>query len=268
MNMNKIGLIAGSGRFPFLVAEEIKKRGELVAAIGLRDETDPSLEQYVDTFTWAPLGQLQKIIDFLHKENVSTAIMAGKVHHSHLFAGLKLDWRAIKLLGSIVNKKTDSILGAVALELKKESIELLPSHGYLTHLLPDAGIIAGKKLSSGEKSDVDFGKKIAKQIAGLDIGQSVAVKDKAVIAVEAMEGTDECIKRAATLGNENIVLVKVAKPNQDWRFDIPVIGPDTITVLAQCKARVLAVEAGATLMINKDEIIKLAESNNITVIAI
>jgi len=265
--MKKIGIIAGSGRFPLLVAEEIKKSGDQAIVVGIQEETDPGLGKIADKMTLVPLGQLQKLIDAFHEEQVSTAIMVGRVKHSHLFANLNFDWRAIKLLGSLANKKTDSILGAVAAEFSKENITLLPSHIYLKHLLPKPGILAGPKLSKTEKADIEFGHGIAKHIAGLDIGQTVVVKDKAVIAVEAMEGTDECIRRAAALGREGTIIVKVAKPNQDWRFDLPVIGPRTTRLMAEGKVRVLAIEAGATIMIDRDELLEIAEKNGITVMA-
>ncbi|OGS17823.1 MAG: hypothetical protein A2219_08185 [Elusimicrobia bacterium RIFOXYA2_FULL_50_26] len=266
--MKTIGLIAGNGRFPFLVAEEIRRQGDRVAIVGLEGETDPSLEKYGDSFRMIPLGKLQKIIDFLHEAHADVAIMAGQVKHSKLFSNLALDWRAVKLLGSLVNKKTDSILGAVAQELKKEGIELLASHTYLERLLPKPGILAGPKLSGEEKADIKFGHNIAKEIAGLDIGQSVVVKDRAVVAVESMEGTDECIRRAATLAGKDFIVVKVAKPGQDWRFDIPVVGIRTIDTLIETKARALAIDAGSTLFLDKDEALKKADDNGITVIAI
>jgi len=235
--MKTIGLIAGNGRFPFLVAEEIRRQGDSVAIVGLEGEADPALEKYGDSFRMIPPGKLQKIIDFLHEANAGAAIMAGQVKHTKLFSNLALDWRAIKLLGSLVNKKTDSILGAVAQELKKEGIELLASHLYLERLLPKPGILSGPKLSG-------------------------------VVAVESMEGTDECIRRAATLAGKGFIVVKVAKPGQDWRFDIPVIGIRTVNTLIETNARALAIDAGATLFLDKDEALKKAGDNDLTIIAI
>ena len=266
--MDKIGLIAGNGRFPFLVAEEIKKNGDQVIAVAFKEETKPELEQLADKTTWISLGQFQKLIDAFHEEKVSVALMVGLVKHAHLFSGLRLDWRAIKLLGKLANKKTDTILGAVADELAKEGIKLLPSHQYLQHLLPKPGLQCGPKLSGSEKADIEFGQRIAKQIAGLDIGQTVVVKDKAVLAVESIEGTNECIKRAASYGGDGAVVVKVAKPNQDWRFDLPVIGPDTIAVMAKTRARVLAIEAGMTMMIDRDAMLQAADGNRISITAL
>jgi DUF1009 family protein len=266
--MSVIGLIAGNGRFPFLVAEEIRKRGDSVALLALKEETDPAIESLADYCEWISVGQFQKLIDFFHSNKASTAIMAGQVKHARLFDGLSLDWRAIKLMGKLVNKKTDSILGAVCRELETEGITLLPSHQFLSHLLPEKGILAGPKLSKEEKDNIAFGHETAKAIAGLDIGQTVVVKDMSVIAVESIEGTDECIRRAAHYAKEGVIVAKVAKPRQDFRFDVPVIGMKTINTLKECKARAMAIEAGATLMIGKEEIVAAANKENITIIAL
>ena len=263
----KIGLIAGNGRFPFLVAREIKKRGSTVIALGLKEETDPELEKAVDKIIWINLGEFQKLIDSLKSEGITSVIMAGQVKHSQLFANLKLDFRAIKLLGKLMNKKTDTILGAVAKEFEREGIKLLPSHEFLTHLLPKKGLITGPRLSGNEQKDVDFGQKTAKGVAGLDIGQTVVVKDQAVLAVESIEGTNECIKRAAKFAGPGTVVVKVAKPNQDFRFDLPVVGPGTADTLIECKVRVLAVEAGSTLMIDREEMLSKLNSTGISLVA-
>lgn len=266
--MNTIGLIAGNGRFPFLVADEIRKKGDRVIAIGLKEETDPALEAHVDSISWISLGQYQKLIDTLHQQQAAVAIMAGQVKHAQLFAGLSLDWRAIKLLGRLVNKKTDSILGAVADDLAKEGIRLLPSHMFLEHLLPGPGLLCGRKLSKEEKKDVEFGHRQAKEIAGLDIGQTVVVKDGAVVAVESIEGTDQCIRRAAQYAGEHVVIVKVAKPKQDFRFDVPVIGMQTVDVMAEVKARVLAIESGVTLLLDRQQLLDRAKEKDVTIIAL
>ncbi len=266
--MNTIGIIAGNGRFPFLVAEEIKRKGDRAVVFALNEETDPAIEAAADKTVWIALGQLQKLIDVMHAEKAVTAVMAGQVKHAQLFANLKLDWRAVKLLGRLINKKTDTILGAIADELAKEGIQLLPSHRYLTHLLAGEGIIAGRKLSGDESNDVDFGFRVAKQIAGLDIGQTVAVKGRAVLAVESIEGTNECVRRAAHYAGKGIIVAKVAKPAQDWRFDIPVIGTATIDVLKEVCARAIAVEAGSTLMFDRDSVILNANAAGITIIGV
>lgn len=264
----RVGLIAGNGRFPFLVAEEVRRSGGQAVIAGIREETDPAIEKLAHSMAWFSLGELQKVMDFFHKEQVTTALMAGQVKHFRIFSTLKFDLRAIKLMAGIVNKKTDTILGAVAAEFEKEGIHLLPSHHFLKQYMPAPGLLAGPSLSKEEQSDVEFGRSVAKQIAGLDIGQTVAVKGRAVLAVESIEGTDECIRRAAQYGGEGITVVKVAKPNQDWRFDLPVIGPKTIEVMAGIKARVLAVESGATLIIDRETVAAQAKQHSISIIVL
>jgi DUF1009 family protein len=265
--MSTIGLIAGNGRFPFLVAAQARKAGDTVVAIALTEETDPALASHVDRIHWISVAQFQKLIDLLHEEHITAAVMAGQVKHARLFSGLKLDWRAIKLLGKLLNKKTDTILSAVCSELEKEGIRLLPSHQYLAHLLPPPGLLSGNRLSASEKADVEFGRDIAKRIAGMDIGQTVVVKEKSVVAVESIEGTNEAIKRAAAYAGDGIVVVKVGKPNQDFRFDVPVIGPETIATMAAVTARVLAIEAGITLLLDREQLLAAAERQGISVVA-
>ncbi|MDR3112449.1 MAG: UDP-2,3-diacylglucosamine diphosphatase LpxI [Elusimicrobiota bacterium] len=264
--MKSIGLIAGNNRFPLLVAQEIKKSGDKVVCIALKEEASAELEILCDKTFWISVGKFQKIIDTLKSENVETAIMAGQVKHVKIYSAITMDFRAIKIMGSLINKKTDTILKSVADEFAKDNIELLPSHSYLKHLLAPKGLITGQKLNSDEIKNVKFGFKIAKSIASLDIGQSVVVKNSSVLAVESVEGTDECIKRAYQLGGENSIAVKVAKPNQDFRFDVPVIGLQTIDTLKESKCRALAIEQGATLILDKDEVVKKANDLNVTLL--
>lgn len=266
--MENIGLIAGNGRFPFLVAEEIKKSGEKVVCIALKDITDAELENICDKTFWLSVGKFQRIIDALKSENVKTVIMAGQIKHITIYSAISMDLRAMKVMGSLVNKKTDTILKAIAKEFEKEGMRLILSHTYLTFLLAPKGLISGKKLSSAENRDVEFGYKIAKGIAGLDIGQTVVVKDRCVLAVESIEGTDECIRRAYKLVGENSIVVKVAKPNQDFRFDVPVIGENTVDILKENKVRVMAIEAGVTLMLDKDKIVDKAKREKITILGV
>ena len=266
--MAKVGIIAGNGRFPIILTKEITKKGDTPVIAALKEEADPQLETLSQSFKWLPLGKLQQIINYFKEENVTNVVMAGQVKHRQIFAGLSLDLRAIKLLAGLVNKKADSILSAVANELQKDGITLLPSHTYLQHLLATKGQLSGKKIEGKELLDAEFGFNTAKQLGGIDIGQTVVVKDKTVVAVEAMEGTDECIKRAAALAGEGFVVVKVSKPNQDMRFDIPVIGINTIKTLAETKASIIVIEAGLTLMIDKDEVIALANEKGIKIYAL
>ncbi len=264
--MKNIGMIAGNGRFPFLVAEQIKKQGDRVITVALKEEADKNIESVSDETVWLSVGKLQKIIDALKQRNVDTAVMVGQVKHVKIYSAITMDLRALKVMSSLVNKKTDTILGAVVREFEKDGISFLPSHLYLKHLLAEKGLIVGKKLNSDENKDAEFGFKMAKGIAGLDIGQTVVVKDKSVLAVESVEGTDECIKRAFALGGENAVAVKVAKPNQDFRFDVPVIGLNTIETLKNNKIRAMVIEAGATLILDKDEVLQKAKENGVTII--
>jgi DUF1009 family protein len=266
--MENIGLIAGNNRFPFLVAEEVKKRGGRVVCIGLKEIADPDLEKICDKVYWLSIGKFQRIIDTLKSENIKTVIMAGRVRHVTIYSAIGMDWRAINLMRSLVNKKTDTILKAIAGEFEKDGICLIPSHTYLIHLLAQKGLISGKKLSTDESEDVKFGYKIAKGIAGFDIGQTVVVKDKSVLSVESVEGTDECIKRAYRFGGENSIVVKVAKPNQDFRFDVPVIGINTIDTLKKNQVRAMAIEAEVTLILDKDEAISRAKNLGVTIIAV
>jgi hypothetical protein len=267
-NEKYIGLIAGGGRFPVLVAQEIQKQGNKLFVIGIKEGADSDIEKISEDFAWISLGQLQKGIELLKEKKIKVVTMVGHVKHANIYSALKMDFRGMKLMGSLINKKADTILSAIVKEFKKDEIEFLPSHIYLKHFLAPKGLITGKKLNSDENKDVDFGFAIAKSIAGLDIGQTVVVKDKSVLAVESIEGTDECIKRAYALGGDNAIVVKVAKPNQDFRFDVPVIGLNTIDTLKNNKIRAMIIEAGSTLILDKDEVIKKAKENDITILAI
>lgn len=266
--MKNIGMIAGNGRFPFLVAQEIRKQGDRVITIALKEEADKDIENFSDETIWLSVGKIQKIIDALKERNVDTAIMVGQVKHAKIYSAITMDLRALKVMTSLVNKKTDTILGAVVREFEKDGISFLPSHIYLKHLLAPKGVIVGKKLNSDENKDAEFGFKMAKGVAGLDIGQTIVVKDKSVLAVESIEGTDECIKRAYSLGGENAIVVKVAKPNQDFRFDVPVIGTRTIDTLKDNKIRAMIIEAGSTLILDKDLVIQKAQEAGVTIVAL
>jgi len=266
--MKNIGLIAGNNRFPFLVAQEIKKSGDKVVCIALKEEADIKLDKVCDKIYWFSVGKFQKILDTLKSEDVKSVVMAGQVKHVRIYSAIKMDWRAIKVMGSLINKKADAILGAIANEFEKDGIRLISPNVYLKHLLAERGVLSGNKLSAIENRDVEFGYKMAKEIAGLDIGQTVVVKDKSIIAVESVEGTDECIKRAYKLGGENSIVVKVAKPNQDFRFDIPVIGVNTVYTLKENMVRAMVVESNATLILDKNEALDIAKKSGVTIIAI
>jgi DUF1009 family protein len=252
MSSKPLGLIAGNGQFPLLLAEEAKRQGRPVVAIGIEEETEPALQSIADRFHWVALGQIKKTIALLKDEGVEEAVMAGQVKHTQIFRRLKLDMTAVKIFATLRDRKTDTILGAVADEFAKSGIRFLPSTLYLHDFLAPDGFMTTARPTAEQAKDVALGFKTAKAIGGLDLGQTVCVKDLAVLAVEAMEGTDACIRRAGKISGGGFTVVKTAKPRQDVRFDVPVIGPRTLETLKQAKAAVLAVEAGKTLFFEKD----------------
>jgi DUF1009 family protein len=265
--LKPLGLIAGNGSFPLLLAQEARRQGRPVVAAAIREETDPALEPLVDKLEWIALGQIKKTIEFFHGQGVDEAVMAGQVKHVQLFRNLKLDLTAIKILATVPDKKTDTILGAIADEFAKHGIRFLPSTTYLSHFLAPEGVLTKRRPDGAQKKDIAFGFKTAKAVAGLDLGQTVCVKDQAVLAVEAIEGTDACIRRAGEHA-AGFTVAKVAKPRQDLRFDMPVIGPRTLVSLREAKASVLAVEAGKTLFFDKDNFLRGADEAGLIVMAV
>ena len=261
-----LGIIAGNGVYPRLLADAARKAGvKKIIAAAFTDETDPILVQHVDLIEWMRVGQLNRLLKFFNEHKVHHAIMAGQIAPKNLF-DLRPDWKALLLLGKLKQRNAESIFAAIANELTRIDVELLPATTFLEDCLVPAGLIAGAKLSRREEEDVDLGWKIAKEIARLDIGQTVIVKNGTVVVVEAFEGTNEAIRRGGALAREGAVIVKVAKPNQDMRFDVPVIGRETISVAAEAKIRVIALEAGRTLLLEKDEVILAAQRAKITVL--
>ena len=262
-----LGIIAGNGVYPRLLADAAQKAGvKKIIAAAFTDETDPALAQYVDLIEWMRVGQLNRLLKFFNQNKVHHAIMGGQIAPKNLF-DLRPDWKALLLLGKLKERNAESIFAAIAEELTRIDVELLPATTYLEDCLATEGLIAGVKLSREEEEDVDLGWKIAKEIARLDIGQTVIVKNGTVVAVEAFEGTNEAITRGGTLAREGAVMVKVAKPNQDIRFDAPVIGVETIRVAAEAKLRVIAVEAGKTLLLERKAIADLAAQSKLSIIA-
>ena len=270
--MGKLGLIAGSGRFPVLVAQEARRAGLEVVGLGLQGITDvPALEAVVGKIDVYRLGQLEKPIAAFKAAGVTRAVMAGKVQHVSLFGGIMPDLRAAKILARLVDKRTDTILRAVADEFAKEGVELLSSVGYLSHLLVGEGVQTARKPDAAEFADARLGWKAAKALAGFDVGQTVVCKDGAVIALEGMEGTDACILRASALARSQgkqitLTVVKVAKPKQDPRFDIPVLGLDSLKVFAEANVTSLALEAGTTLIFDKPEFLKQANAQKLAIV--
>src|SRR5213083_2412036 len=243
-----LGIIAGNGVYPRLLADSARNASvKKIVAAAFSGETDPALDQQVDVIEWMRVGQLSRLLKFFREQNVHHAIMAGQIAPKNLF-DLRPDWKALLVLAKLKQRNAESIFAAIADELAKVDVELLSATTFLEDSLAPAGLIAGPKLTRREEEDVDLGWKIAKEIARLDIGQTAIVKNGTVVAVEALEGTNEIIKRGGTLARKSAVMVKVAKPNQDMRFDVPVIGVETIRIAAEAKLRVIAVEAGKTLL--------------------
>lgn len=260
------GLIAGNGDFPFLVLEGARSRGIEMAVIAIREEASPALESSAKRFHWISLGELGRGIDLLHQEGVKHAVMAGQVKHNKIFSSIRPDWRLAKLLFTLPAKNTDSLIGAVARVLRDEGIELVDSTKFLGSLLPAAGVLTRRSPDPDEVADIEYGRGIARQIVALDLGQTVVVRDRACVAIEAMEGTDETIERAARIaGGQRLVVIKMSKRGQDMRFDVPVIGMKTIEVMRRANATALAVDAGRTLLFERANLIRAADEAGITI---
>src|SRR2546423_1962614 len=260
------GLIAGNGRFPFLVLEGARSQGIEMVVIAIKEEAAPELEAQTKRLHWVSLGELSKTIDLLHKEGVTQAVMAGQVKHTRIFSAIRPDWKLAKLLFALPRKNTDALIGAVAKVLEDEGIRLVDSTLFLRPLVPEAGVLTRRAPSEHEAADIAYGLDIARQIAGMDIGQTVVISDRACVAIEAMEGTDEAIDRAARIADgKPLVVVKVSKPAQDMRFDVPVIGLPTVEQMRKSRATALAIDAGRTLLFDRAKLIELADSAEIAI---
>ncbi|HLY36659.1 MAG TPA: UDP-2,3-diacylglucosamine diphosphatase LpxI [Candidatus Binatia bacterium] len=264
----RIGLIAGSGRFPVLFAETARRRGVEVFAVAHRDETDPELERVVAGIAWIFPGELDAMIGALRGFAVRRAVMVGGITKRRLFREFRPDARAMALIARVGQVRDDLVLRAVAAELESEGIAVVASTVYLQEIVPGPGVLGARAPTPDEWRDIHFGFRAAKVIGQFDIGQSVVVRSGAVIAVEGIEGTDATIRRAGELANGDVVLVKVCKPTQDTRFDLPAVGPATVTALAQVNGRALAIEAGSTVVLDRDEMIALANRADIAVVAL
>jgi UDP-2,3-diacylglucosamine hydrolase len=260
------GLIAGNGDFPFLVLEGARSRGIEMAVIAIREEASPALAQVTKRLHWISLGELGRGIELLHREGVDRAVMAGQVKHNKIFSAIRPDWRLAKLLLSLPARNTDALIGGVARVLQDEGIELVDSTKFLGALLPQSGVLTPRGPDEAETADIAYGRRIARQIAGLDLGQTVVIRDRACVAIEAMEGTDEAIERAARIAaGQRLVVVKVSKPRQDMRFDVPVVGLRTIEVMRRANATALAIDAGRTLLFERDALIDAAGDAGIAI---
>ena len=263
------GLIAGNGKFPFLVLEGARSRGIEMAVIAIREEASPELERVAPRLHWVSLGELSRTIELLQKEGVKQAVMAGQVKHNKIFSAIRPDWKLAKLLLSLPKKNTDSLIGAVAALLEEEGIHLVDSTAFLAPLLPAPGVLTRRRPDEAESADIAYGREVAQRLAEIDLGQTVVICDRACVAVEAMEGTDETIERAARLTDgKRLVVVKVSKPGQDMRFDVPVVGLRTIEVMNRSKATALAVDAGRTLLFDREKLMAAADEADIAIEAL
>jgi UDP-2,3-diacylglucosamine hydrolase len=263
------GLIAGNGRFPFLVLEGARSQGIDMAVIALKEEASPELANSAKRLHWVSLGELSKAIDLMHREGVTQAVMAGQVKHNKIFSSIRPDWKLAKLLFALPKKNTDSLIGAVAKVLEDEGIRLVDSTLFLKPLVPEAGVLTRRAPNEHEAADITYGLGVARQIAAMDIGQTVVVSDRACVAVEAMEGTDEVIARAARIaGGKPLVVVKVSKPRQDMRFDVPVIGLPTVEQMTRANATALVVDAGRTLFFDREQLIQQADAAGLAIQAV
>ena len=268
MEENRIGIIAGGGQFPLLFIEAARKAGRRIYVVGHRSETDELVAQAADEACWVKLGQLGKIIKFFKQNRVGETVFLGTITKTQIFRDVMPDIKALTLWNKIDTKQDDAILRAVARALEEEGVKVLESTLYLEHLLFPKGVLTRKKPSKTQRRDIEFGWRNARAIGKLDIGQCVVVRDCSVVAVEAIEGTDAAIMRGGALAKEEAVVVKLRKPNQDFRFDLPATGTTTIETIRQVKGAVLAVEAGQSLLFDRAQMIEAANRSGIVVVGI
>ncbi len=264
----KFGLIAGNGRFPFMVVQGARKSGAQLVVAAIREETDPEIETLADTVKWVGIGQLGRMIRFFKDEGVDKAIMAGQVKHVQIFSRAVPDARMLKVLLKLPRRNTDSLIGAIATELQTEGIELVDSTYFLQDSLPQAGVLTRRQPDKHEREDIDYGLELARGIAHFDLGQTIVIRSKACVAIEAMEGTDETVRRAGRLVRRGLTVVKLAKPNQDMRFDVPVVGVPTLDAMIDAGATCLCITAGKTLMFDRDEMLRVANEKKIAIVAV
>ena len=270
MTQERYGLIAGNGRFPFLVLEGAKREGVEMAVAAIREETDPEIERLSSNVEWISVGHLNKLINFFKRQGVSRAVMAGQVKHIQIFKLNALpDLRMARMLTRLKRRNTDALISAVADELQLEGITLIDSTHFIQPLLARNGVLTKRSPNRNERADIDYGVHVARELSRLDLGQTIVVKDQAVVALEAMEGTDATIRRASELvRGRPITVVKVAKPNQDMRFDVPVMGLETIAVMKSCKVTALSLTADKTLVFDREAVLDEANSHRMAIVAI
>jgi hypothetical protein len=266
-NRDSLGLIAGGGKFPLMVANSAREHGLYVVAVAHQGDTDPALAECVDKIAWVKLGQLGKLISVFKKNGIRKALMAGTITKRGVFGKMTPDLKGLSFMSKLAIFHDDGILRAAADELAKEGVEIVSSTHYLPELLAPSGCLTRKRPGKTEKADISLGWEVAKELGRLDVGQCVVVCKKTVLALEAIDGTNETIIRGGRLAGKNAVVVKVSKPNQDLRFDVPSVGLETVKVMAQVRASVLAVEAGKTLLFDKSEMIAYADQNGISIVS-
>jgi hypothetical protein len=264
----RYGLIAGNGRFPFLVLEGARRAGVELSVAAIREETDPAIESAAERVAWVGIGQLGRMIRFFKREGVERAIMAGQVKHVQIFSGAIPDVRMLRMLLRLPRRNTDALIGAVADELASEGIELIDSTFFLQDHLAQVGTLSGRAPDAREQGDIEYGLEVAREIARLDLGQTIVVRARACVAVEAMEGTDATILRAGQLAKGRLTVVKIAKPGQDMRFDVPVVGVPTIESMIAAGATCLCLTAGKTLLFDREQMIRRANERRIAVVAV
>jgi DUF1009 family protein len=262
----KVGLIAGNGQFPFLVVDGARKAGASLAVVAIKEETDKRIEEVADDVQWVGIGQLGKMISYFKHQGVTKAVMAGQVKHVQIFSGALPDVRMFKMLWSLPKRNTNALIGGVANELAKEGIELIDSTYFVKDQLAAEGVLTRRKPNEIELANIEYGLHVAEEIARLDLGQTIVVRASACVAIEAMEGTDATIRRAGELANGKLTVVKVAKPSQDMRFDVPVVGVPTIKAMIDAGATCLSVTAGKTLIFDREEMLELATRAKIAVV--
>ncbi len=265
----KYGLIAGNGKFPFMVLDSAHERNLDMIVAAIKEETSPEIESCGYPVHWLGLGQLGKLVRLFRQAGVSKAIMAGQVKHAQIFGSSLPDLTMLKLLAGLKHKNTDALIGAVARVLEESGIELLDSTEFLKpHMAPE-GTLTRRGFNSHEQADVEFGRPVAHKIALMDIGQTIVVRDRAVVAVEAMEGTDATIRRAGELaGGKDLTVIKMSKPKQDMRFDVPVIGPSTIRSMIDAGATALVLDAGRTLLVDRRHLVEMADAEGVAIVGL
>ena len=265
--MNKVGVIAGNGKLPLIASQSAHEKGYQVFACAIKGETDKDIQSVATEILWVKLGELKKLVRFFKEHSVTQICFEGKITKTSIFSKkIKPDLDMILLFSKLKDRKDDTILGAVCDYLMQKEFYILDSTFFLEKCLPRKGVLTKKKLSKVQEEDAHFGWTLAKESARLDIGQSVVIKDKTILAVEAIEGTDEAIKRGSLLGNGNVVVVKVAKPNQDMRFDVPTVGPTTVQTMIDSGAMALVFEAEKTIFIEQDRLIQMANKEHIAIV--